>query len=852
MATISQSKKITVLPRPTWLDAAGMSKGIDHDRQHLGIILAAGQVIKARQTNAAFTGNVTLRLLNDDSKTEGSKEVGSGWVELSVNAVAVPFIDTPYNSVAPVVEYQYPGTSKSLPVYRKGENESAFFSGWESQKAEFALIEANYVIILVPVISRDALKKLPEVKNIDGLIGYYESVFTFFNALTGVSFEPQRPTDLNCRNRYFIKADKNGAGAAYYSNIWTAETSNSISSFWLTPVATNWGSLHEIGHGYQGTFMADRYFSTGESWNNIYAASYQSVMLGDRKYQEGWLYDYGHQAHVENIITNYIVTGKALNDWDLRSKLYFQVMMIEAAGWNAFTHFNQQYRLDSNTPGFVAGDHALLDMLSETYASVGRQVDVTPFVQLVGGYITPAQRERNLYSQAKVVYPLNQLVQGDKLATLQQQLKLQSALSLVDVQQLQASGLKGDVTLQLKIDDFSQIYGETITLLDGARYVRQLLIESRGLILRELPIGVYALRLPTGRNYKYQPQLAYLVVKPGAIQQQVEFVRKTTSPLASQEIALLGLGDNVFGTVLVDQVNRVLKVDVTDTNPHAYFPNVTYAEVVIRNKAGAELFRKTIPGTNATISHNEVGFEVGFKLEIFHKEPSRVRLIPAFAGVIDPKANTNVFEITASGLKQVVLQNDPQKALLARIESAVAALRSNYTMLHAECTAKVDIFLAINLFPSPQREALLKQYADCIPANNNPPGEGLGNAFTFAFTGIGDWRFLTAELDLVSKLLTVNLAAGIAHHYFTDTYAALRYLDANGKELLNLDIKGNVVQQASKWLLPISGYGGEMLHIRHAEPSRLIITNDMQNVRLAIRDKLQSYRITPTGLEYIA
>jgi hypothetical protein len=72
-------------------------------------------------------------------------------------------------------------------------------------------------------------------------------------------------------------------------------------------------------------------------------------------------------------------------------------------------------------------------------------------------------------------------------------LKLQSAISLVDVQQLQASCLKGDVMLQLQIDDFSQIYGETITLLVGAVYARQLPINSErlvGLVLHELPIGI--------------------------------------------------------------------------------------------------------------------------------------------------------------------------------------------------------------------------------------------------------------------------------------------------------------------------------------------------------------------------
>jgi carbohydrate-binding protein (putative mucin) len=270
-------------------------------------------------------------------------------------------------------------------------------------------------------------------------------------------------------------------------------------------------------------------------------------------------------------------------------------------------------------------------------------------------------------------------------------------------------------------------------LLVGAVYARQLPINSQTLVLPELPIGVYTLRLPTGRNYKYQPQLGYLVVKPGQNKQQVDFVRKTTSTLASQEIILLGLGDGIFCTVLVDQVNRVVKVDVNRTTPHSYFPDVTYAEVVIKNKGGVEQFRKTIPGTNATISHDEVPFEVGYlKLQIYHEEPKhRVKLSPAFDGVIDNKTKTNVFEITASGLENEALQNDPQNALLAQIERAATALRGNYTMLHAECDAKVDIFLAINLFPSPQRESLLRQYADCIPANNSPPEEvHVGDNFT--------------------------------------------------------------------------------------------------------------------------
>jgi hypothetical protein len=94
-------------------------------------------------------------------------------------------------------------------------------------------------------------------------------------------------------------------------------------------------------------------------------------------------------------------------------------------------------------------------------------LDVTPFIQLVGGYVTPAQQKRNVFSHAKAVYPLYQLVAAQDLDAVKTQLKLDSTLRLVDSAQLKATGLKGNVTLSFDIDDFAQIYGEDLILLEG-------------------------------------------------------------------------------------------------------------------------------------------------------------------------------------------------------------------------------------------------------------------------------------------------------------------------------------------------------------------------------------------------
>lgn len=722
MAKILKSKSIFNLTRPTWLDIARMSKGINHDRQHLGIILGANQTIRVRQTNPQFIGELTLRLLNVDARTEDSAILSAGWTELSVSDVSVPFVDTPYAETEATVEYEYDDSAKTLPVYQQGGSQEDFFNQWDSQNAEFALIESECAILLSPAVSKIAFKNLWHTGGIDSLIDYYYSIFDFYNNLAGLSFDAPQFTDLNCPNRYFMKADADSDAGAYYGEFWTAEVSRSISSYWVEPDPTNWGSLHEIAHGYDPFYGRDMYFSVAEVWNNIYAASYQDLMLGDRQYQEGWLYDYGNQDGVEQVINDNIDSGILLNDWEERSKLYFLMLMLQASDIVAFTYFNQQYRLKCNTAGFTFTDYYLLDNIADSLASSGNKVDVAPFVLLAGGYITPAQRELNKFSRAVAVYPLNRLVEGNDLEALQQRLNLQTPFNLVSVEQLAIGGLTGNIALTLEIDDFRQLDGETLLLMDGGRNVRQLTIESREITFTDLPVGVYTLRLPSGKNRKYQQDNDYLVVSQWDSWQTVNFIQKLASPLASQTFIMNGAGDDLFGRVFIDQANKKISVDIINTEPHFRYENELYASISLKDNQGYETFYLEIFGINVELSHDELPFSVGSTLEIFHAETkTRLKISPAFNGLIDTTSTLNTFEITGLGVKNIVLSNDPLDGLLSQIAMAAEKLRANYEMLHAECNAKDDIWLAIQAVPQPLRDELLVQYADCLPGNNEGP-----------------------------------------------------------------------------------------------------------------------------------
>jgi len=716
MATVTKSKQLYTLQRPTWFEAANLNMGIRHDRQHLGIILAKGQTIRIRQNNP-LAGPVNLRLMNDYCGTEISVAVGNAWVTCTASAASVPFIDTLYDRSEPIIEFQYDDSAKTLPVFNSGDSESDFFKLWDSQSAEFALIESPYINLLVPAVDKQALRTLYATNPVEELIKVYNELFEFYNDIAGISFNAESATDRNIPSRYFARADKNGAGGGYYGLNWIAESTASIAGFYLDCnqyKELGWGGLHEIAHGYQGHFMNE---SVSEVWNNIYCAWYQHTRMGERQYKEGWLY--GRQSVIEGRINDAIKNNTPLNSLDVACRLYFYMQLIHKAGIECFTHFNQRYRQLANTDGFIASNYVLPDLLSESFMTGEKGVDVTPYMQLLGLPITERQCMMNQFSGKKAVYPLNQLVSASQVSSVQSQLRLQSPLTLVDCQQLKSTGLKSTMTLSFTLDDFAQIRGETLALLDGATVVRQLKITSQQVTLSDMPIGVYALRLPTGKSKKYTPQINYLVVKTDSKLQQISFTPKAAPAVINQTLTFLGISDKAFGSATVEYQNSRIHVQLTDETPHSYFPNENYVEIVIRNKSNAERYRKLIKGTNNTMFSDLIDFTPGDTIEIIHQEPSRLRVSSASNDMVDTSSKSNVYEITAWGLRNKRTNNDPKSDLVARIDATAQVVARNVAMVEADyAPLKDDLYLAIMALDNPQRDTLRAQYYLYLSAHN--------------------------------------------------------------------------------------------------------------------------------------
>ncbi|WP_461615650.1 putative mucin/carbohydrate-binding domain-containing protein [Clostridium sp. Marseille-QA1073] len=837
-----KQKELYTLEDPTWFRKTGFSKGLGHDKQDLGIILPANVQLTIRQVNPNFKGNLTIRLLNDNNQHEASKTFNQTSVTISTPYSSVPFVDTVYGgSEKPKIEYRVTSNMQTLPIYKRGQNEQSFFNEWDKAAAPFALVIDDYFQLLVPQKDKAYMKNMKDFSSIDQLILYYRKVFEYYNKLAGISFNTNVQTDKNVPNKYFIKADKSGPGGGYYGGNHTAETSDSVASFWLSK---GWGALHEIGHGYQDDF------TRGEVWNNIYAHSLQKKDSDVNIFANGWLYDYGRKDTVDyNVNKLWHQDKAAFNTWGLREQLYGYILMKDKAGDDSFTHFNQEYHKLANTSGFNTSDYKQFDLISKAYGQISK-LDFTPVIESFGGDMTSWQKEENRYKNYKPIVPLNEVVPASQVSQIQQLLKLETPLSLVTTDDLATTGLKGNVTLNFKIDDFNQIKNQTLYIMNGDKEVKKIVITNPTLSLGQLPVGIYTIYNTNSSNKSYTLDTHYLKVKETNNNVTLNYKLRTKSALLNQEIDFLGISDNLFATATVDLENQKLNVKVLNKTPHDYFPNEQYAKIEILDQNNNVTYTKSITGTNAVLENSNQTLKEGYKIRLYHREPSRLKIRDNKTSLTNNQTNTLI--VTNQGLKNESLNQNLNQELAGRINNFAAKIYEEQLMAESDCAeSKIELKLAIDALTEPLKSEMLAKYKDILPnstINKENPNEG--SVFTFDFKGYNDNQFAKLYLDLenlTSKLTIENIET---HYYFNDSYASILIQDSHGETVFYKDFIGNEVNDALVKDIPLKE--GYYLTVKHKEYSnRLFITNKDKNLELN-KAATNSYQITKNELKQIS
>ncbi|MBC1800813.1 putative mucin/carbohydrate-binding domain-containing protein [Listeria booriae] len=848
-AATTMEKKMYTLENPTWLRAEGFSKGMDHDRQDLGIIVPKDSTIEIRQTNPNYKGSVTLELLNDDRNTEKSISVGSSWITATASVDSVPFVKTTFTAESPILEYKVDDKVIELPVFKQGDKEADFFGKWDKSNTAFALIGNKYLQILVPARDKSYLKNMDEFSSINDLLAYYDTLFETYNELAGISFTAEKATDKNVPTKYFAKADKHGPGSGYYGGSYTGESSGSVAGFWLHPW---WGGLHEIAHGYQGYFMSDPTFSVSEVWNNIYADSMQKKTLGNDYYKEGWVYR-NNRPQLEGVFENFVYETKTpANSWDVRSKLYMLILMKDKAGDKAFAHFNQSYRAAVNA-GTINYEEKLLDLMTQAYGETSKY-DFTPFIELVQGSMSDNQKVENLYSGNKAVYPLASLLSGNNLKQARKDIQLDSKWGLVSNNELAKYKLTTTSDIQFTINDFNQIKGKTLRIKDGTDVIRSIKITAPTITLKNMPVGIYSLDIPTGGTRFYKPSTNYLVVSDGENKTNIQMNELQTSTVASELMVFKGLSNNTFAKATVDPEAGKFQLDITNGNPHVYFTG-RYAAVEILDETGQSVFNKVMKGVSTETGKFEATIKPGYTIKVIHEEPSRFSIVNASPNLLE-YAVTSTYKVTKYGLANEKTKVTEQNALTnykEKLEKLAEYISSNPAIKDEDyANPKTQLKKAIDYLPDTDTDKIKYQqnYADLL-AIKNDKAQNLANGekFRFEIQGLGSSHFANIDLDLVTNKAKITNATKAVHVYFNDVYASVKIHTSKGKQVFSKEYIGNKTVPASTDDVNIGV--GYYITITHQEPSRLIFTNTETKEIYHSYYMEQTYVITEDGLQKV-
>ncbi|MFS7261279.1 putative mucin/carbohydrate-binding domain-containing protein [Carnobacterium divergens] len=702
---------IPSIEEPTWLFKAGISKGKNHDRQDLGIILEPNATIKIRQEHPDYNGDVTLNLLTNDSKTEKSLKVGSEWVSIKTDVSTVPFIETPYGQTDAMVEYQITGDVKILTVYDKNTTEKDFFEEWDANDGEYALIKGQSFQLFVSKVDKEAVRNLKDFSSIGELVEHYEGIFAQYNKLLGLTSTATDTDKLN-QNRYFMKADKNGPGGAYYGSNWTANSETSV-SMWLQK--NSWGALHEIAHGYQTGFDGKGMY-TGEVSNNLYAVDYQYSQYGKEADKVGWLFNYGRKDAVEKELYQALIKdGKGYESInDHRYRLILLTMMQQKAGNESFTKMNQEYRKLASKDGFNAANYQLPDLMNKYYGEVSGY-DFTPVFKKWQVSTDEIQGKKNRQNEYQAVASLADVVPESQLtaarALVDPNILINSNFEMVGNQEIAPLGLKGNVHLTLDVQDITDFKGKTILIKEGSKVVKEIKLDSKEITIENMPNGIYTLEIPQGEKARYEFDQQYLYVKEKQNNLAIKFKKIETSNLVNQSIQLLGLGNQQFAELSTNLNDHQAILNISKTTPHSYYKGIKYATIEVRDVNDQIIFTKEIQGTNATVGKEIIPFEVGYKLFIFHDETKN--RLKSSEKIIDSSKKENSFIMTQYGLKNNQLGNNPEHQFVEKLSSMLDKIFDDSDNMLLLAT-KDQLWEAINSLQEPNRTYFLSEYKDIL------------------------------------------------------------------------------------------------------------------------------------------
>lgn len=675
------TKTITLYTYPSVdnMDLVGTNRGNYHDRQDLGIYMKAGSSFEIRiNPSNGLASDLTLDLLNDDSMTEKTYTIKKDgeWLKVEAEYDSVPFIRTLYKqSVNPIIEIRNYETTSALIKYTREMSEDEFFENFRASKDKFAVIEGSSLTMLVPVKNIDNIVNKNgnsyTFKTIDEMLDYYDDFTNMYDKFLGLEYNSSNPLDNNVKTKYFVKANKHGAGAAYYSGNHTAQNGDNISGY----LSRGWLNLHEFGHGYQGT-IAHQELNLGEVTNNVLGYYYQQTFLtnGDA----GWM---GNKLNIENSMKERRESVANFNDLNEREKLYVLVNLLDKLGpeetWSRMNKDYRQMRAEGKTI-------STSDLFAKEFS---KEYNVIPYLN--ANKITVSENvKEEVYERNLPVLSYLADVASTRSENVRSALNLKSHYDLVSPSDIATFNLKGNAKLTFNIDDFNSIKNKKAYIMDGKTIVKEFVITDKIVELKDLPAGSYYIKLPMADgNYTHDYE-ALTVTNGIEKEKEINYTKVNDNPAASEtEISFEGLGNTEFAKLNIDMPIKKLIFKANAVMPHSYFTD-EYMNIKVYDTSGNIVYERSFIGNqNLGSINDEINVDYGYKISIKHRE-AESRLI--FNDLLLNEKETNLmtnnrtgynnYILTKTGLVKEETQNeDNYNNYKERLKKYISNVRSKLT-----------------------------------------------------------------------------------------------------------------------------------------------------------------------------
>ncbi|MCY1591615.1 putative mucin/carbohydrate-binding domain-containing protein [Staphylococcus pettenkoferi] len=664
---------------------AGTLRGQNHMRQSLDIVVPANTKAYIRSKDVVNKKQLTAELITDSSKSDARTNfaLDNQWHEIQASKDGALFIKTPSNLDGPVdVEYYVEGNKGvDMPHYKLNGDIEKFKRDWQETDAAFAVAESEHSQILIPHVDKDYVLDMENTSNpigfksLDETLNYHEDMLKHYDHWLGL--DDSSDIDANSPQQYFIRADKTGAGAAYYNPDHTATNGDSVVPF----LSRSWLLLHEVGHGYDG-YVVHPNTATDivllETWNNIYGNLMVSTV--DPK-QGDWLYGGKQEAYQKQELDK-----MTKNDDDyqfirqsFKSRLNIMATLVRGTGEESFIKFNKYMRQMGNK----VKERSINDQLAEEWGNLS-DVNLIPYFDLAGIPVNESVKER-IYEQGNtILYPLSLLTSDEaEQDRIKESEHMVSRHDLVSTDALKDVGITTSSTIDLKLNGNQLRDNAEVRLLDDKRVVATAQVKDNQVHFEDVPMGVYKVEAPFTTDGKL-PKTEYIVMKAHE-DNQLELNYPADAKANYSEVAnFLGLSNDNVASLTYNPTTNKVKITDSLKAPHVYF-KTNYITMTIKDKNGEVKYHKEMVGNQAHTGDNieDVDVQPGDTLEIYHAEPGRLKFSnnntnqPISA--LETKNQTTTYHFTPYGLTKT----DEDEAYQRYIDNLKAELDNKQADLEA-------------------------------------------------------------------------------------------------------------------------------------------------------------------------